>query len=158
MKDRTNRIVLTLLIVSVIFGGIAWRTAPSAAAPSLIPTPLTIPQGAATGITYVTFKATGAITADAGGPALNLPSYSRLDVQYVIDQTIVGTAANTTTLTLQYSNDGANWVNGAALATANVADGTDMNEYPNVGRYTRVYQDVSNTNPITITVLAVAKP
>lgn len=158
MKDRTNRIVLTLLIVGLLFGGVAWRASPSTAAPSLIPTPLTIPVGAASSITYVTLKSTGSITADAGGPAQNLPSYSRLDIQYVIDQTVIGTAANTTTLTLQYSNDGANWVNGAALVTANAADASDMNEYPNVGRYTRIYQDVSNTNPITITVLAVAKP
>lgn len=125
------------------------------ATPLAAPTSVTsVQQGTASAPANVTFKAQTVMTADAGGPAQSLAAYSLLDVQYVIDETLV----NTTTLTLQFSNDGANWVNGPALVTGETADGTGLNQYANFGRYSRVYIDVSNTNPITVTVLGVAKP
>ena len=76
-----------------------------------------------------------------------------LDIQWIIDQ---GTT-NTATLKLQYSNDNSNWSDGPALVTNNVADADGMVQASNLGRYTRVYATLGNTNTITLTVKAVAK-
>ena len=67
------------------------------------------------------------------------------------------TPVNTTTLKIQYSNDGANWADGATIVSNNAADATDMVQLNNYGRYTRVYATLSGSDPVTITVLAVAK-
>jgi len=79
-----------------------------------------------------------------------------MDLQWGIDQTLL-TTMNTTTLKLQFSNDGVNWIDGASFVSANVADANDMQQYAIFGRYARVYADVSNTNPLTLTVIGVAK-
>lgn len=160
MKDRTNRILAALLICAVLASGVFSRSGASAA-PNLAPTAVpNIHASAASGVAVGQsfFSGAAAITQDTNGPIISLPSYSLLDIQTTIDQTVIGTAANTTTLTLQFSNDGANWTSGPALATSNTADATDLNQFANFGRYTRVNANVSNTQPITITVLAVAKP
>lgn len=160
MKDRTNRLIAALIVALILIGAVAAR-GPLYAAPDLAPTAVAnIHASAATGVAVAQsfFSGTSSITADTNGPIISLPSYSLLDIQYNIDQTVLASGANTTTLTLQYSNDGANWTNGPALATANVIDASVLNQYANFGRYTRVNADVSNTHPITITVLAVAKP
>lgn len=157
--NRTNRILAALLLCAIVVAGALQRSG-AQAAPNLAPTAVaSIHASAADGVAYFTLvSGSTARTADTNGPVISAPSYSLLDVQTTFDQTLVGTAANTTTLTLQYSNDGANWTNGPALATSNVADSTDLNQFANFGRYTRVNINVTNTNPVTITVLAVAKP
>lgn len=160
MKDRIDRLLLASLIVAVLIGGALARS-PVQAAPNLAPTAVAnIHASAATGVATELsfFNGSSSITADTNGPVISLPSYSLLDIQYNIDQTVLASGANTTTLTLQYSNDGANWTNGPALVTSNVADASVLSQQANFGRYTRVNADVSNTHPITITVLAVAKP
>ncbi len=60
-------------------------------------------------------------------------------------------------MTLQYSNDNTNWSDGPAIVAANVADADGMVQASNLGRYSRVYATLGNTNTITITVKAVAK-
>ncbi len=124
------------------------------AAPNAAPTPL------AAGLTIqgmgkapVNFFVTRVITQDVAGPPFNLSLYEVLDVQHLIDQTDV----NTTTLKLQFSNDGHNWVDGVNLVTDNTADADALSQYNNFGLYTRVYADVSNTNPVTVSAIAVAK-
>lgn len=97
------------------------------------------------------------LTEDAGSVAAVVKPYQRTDIQYIFDQTIVAAAANTTTVKLQFSNDGVNWEDGATIATSNAADGAALSQQNVFGKYARVYADVSNTNPVTLTVIGVMK-
>ena len=122
------------------------------AAPGAAPTPvaniLTSNQAA-----YFRFQPATAIAADTNTGSVNLSQFNSVDLQYIIDQ---GTT-NTTTLTIQWSNDGSNWVNGPALVSNNAADASDITRIPAFGRFARINQDVTNSNPITITLLGLAK-
>lgn len=76
------------------------------------------------------------------------------DIQYVIDQ---ATATNTLTLTLQYSNDAANFTSGPDLVGANSADADSLAQYAVFGQYACIYATVANTNPVTVTVIGLGK-
>jgi len=78
-----------------------------------------------------------------------------LDIQHVIDQT----AGNGVTVTLQYSNDGSNWFNGVTIITNNTADANDGNQYNNFFYRTRLRAvvDASDTDPVTLTISALAR-
>jgi len=120
-----------------------------------VPTPISAQAGSGTtGYLVVTFASASAKTADGGSSAFQLPGYDSLDIQYVVDQGTV----NTTTIKLQYSNDNSNWSDGPNIVAANAADADSMVQAANMGRYTRVYFDVTNSNAVTWTVIAVAKP
>jgi len=101
----------------------------------------------------VYFWTTDVITASAASEEYKLMNYEALDLHYVIDQGVV----NTTTIKLQYSNDGSNWADGAAIVSANAADANEIVQHYNVGAYTRLYATLTNSNAITITVIALAK-
>lgn len=126
------------------------------AAPSFAPTPVAAVQRSPAPEFPLFFNAK-VLTADTRSDCFEVPDYSIVDLQYIVDQTIVAAAANTTTLTLQWSNDNANYVNGLAVATNNVTDTSDLQQFQLFGRHTCVYADVSNTNPVTITALGVVK-
>lgn len=149
--------VLAVLAIAILF--IAALTlsvqAPTEvmAAPAAAPTPVSV--SAADGSPEVlTFADAVVMTAD-GVVGSELPVYAvqRLDLQHIVDQTV----ANGTTVTLQYSNDGVNWVNGPTVATVVSTDLNDMQQYATFGRYNRFLADVTNSNPITITLIAVGK-
>ena len=125
------------------------------AAPSAAPTPVSI-NHAGTFADVPTFFATQVVTADGGSSVQNIQNHQVVDLQWLLDQTLL-TTVNTATLKLQFSNDGSNWVDGATFVTNNAADAGDMQQYAIFGRYARVYADVSNTNPLTLTVIGVAK-
>lgn len=136
-----------LLFMLSLVGG------PVQAAPPAAPTPVAnIP--APDSWQVVSFQSLITVTADRGGNALQLPGFDYADIQYVIDQ---GSTTNTITLTVQYSNDNANWVSGEALVSGNAADATDITRVPLFGRYTRIYQDVTNSTDVTVTVLGLVK-
>jgi len=101
----------------------------------------------------VYFWTTEAITTSGASQEWKLANYEALDLHYVIDQGTV----NTATLKLQYSNDGSNWADGADVVAANAADANEMVQHYNVGAYTRLYATVSNANPVTVTVIGLAK-
>lgn len=125
------------------------------AAPSAAPTPVSINHSGSFADVPV-FYSTQVLTADGGSNAQNIQNHQVMDLQWGIDQTLL-TTVNTTTLKIQFSNDGVNWIDGASFVSANTADANDMQQYAIFGRYARVYADVSNTNPITLTVIGVAK-
>lgn len=50
-----------------------------------------------------------------------------------------------------------NTKHGATIVSANAADADALAQFAVYGRYTNVYADVTNTNPVTITVIGVAK-
>ena len=126
------------------------------AAPSFAPTPVAAVQRAANP-EFPAFFTNKVLTADTRSSCFEVPDYAVVDLQYIVDQTLVDLAANTTTLTLQWSNDNINFVNGLAVATNNVTDTNDLQQFQLFGRHACVYADVTNTNPVTVTALGVVK-
>ena len=118
-----------------------------------IPTPVfTSPLAGATART-ATFWDTDVLIATGGSAVVDVGNFNRADIMWSID---VGTV-NTTTYKLQFSNDATHWTDGVAVASAVVADVTNLAQFYVFGRYARVYATVSNTNPLTTTVIAVLK-
>jgi len=144
-------VVAGLLMVLACMSVLSNAT-PSAAAPEAAPTPLSNPVHSEDAIN-VQWASAKVISSDTYLDAKQLINYETLDLSYTVDVASV----NTTTLTIQFSNDGDNWDDGIAIASAVVADATDLQQINNFGRYTRFKVDVTNDNPITWTVLAVAK-
>jgi hypothetical protein len=128
------------------------------AAPAAIPTPVIVGfSGDNTEIK--TFWSAQRLIADGGSAVFEMPQAEALDIQYTIDQTVVVATSetNTTTLKLQFSNDGTNWTDGVNVVASNATDVTNLLQFNNFGRYTRVFADVTNVNPVTFTVIAVAR-
>jgi len=124
---------------------------PALAAPQAIPTPVSVTPG--NGAPQVaTFWRAAPLTASGAGTEAIIAG-EKVDLQWVIDQT----AVNTVTLKLQFSNDSATWVDGATFVTNNAADAGDMQQYAVFGRYLRAYATVTNSNPVTVTVIGVVK-
>jgi len=127
------------------------------AAPPAAPTPIANIPGDSDNSLYVTFQSALSMSADTNTTGRLVQGYEYLDLQTTVDQTVVGTENNTTTITIQFSNDGSNWDNGPAILSSNAADTTDMTRVQLFGRYVRFNQDVTLGNPITITLLGLAK-
>ena len=148
-----------VLVVALIVGGIPLWASPAAipaAGPLAIPTPLAVANFPATSArlakTATLWNGT-ALTASGASPAIDIAGYGLADVQVVID---VGTV-NTTTVKLQFSNNNSNWVDGVAIASAITADTNTLAQYVLFGRYVRAYATLTNSNPITMTVIGLAK-
>lgn len=150
-----NKVILTIagalvvfaLVLTAIAGGPTAQAGPLAA-----PTPV-VTGYSAKAPTELTWWSGTAVTADGGSTALVVSQWQATDIQYVIDMADV----NTTTLKLQFSNDGANWTDGATIASAIAEDGAVLSQQAVFGKFARVYADVSNTNPVTLTVLGILK-
>lgn len=99
------------------------------------------------------FWVTEVLTQSGASEEYKLMNYEALDLHYIID---VGTV-NTTTIKLQYSNDGTNWADGANVVANVNSDKNVIDQFYNVGAYTRLYATLTNNNPITITVIGLAK-
>lgn len=144
--------LLALLVLS--FGGPQTMTA----APAAIPTPVSITHPSAVAPEFPLFFNAAPLTADTRSSCFEVPEYSVMDVQYLIDQpTVTNTQNNTITLKLQFSNDLTTFTDGAAVASANTADGSDLVQLAIFGRYTCIYADVINTTTVTATVIGVVK-
>lgn len=156
---RARQTIFAAVAVAVmLFAALALSmTGPAnvTAAPAAAPTPVSV-NHAGTFADVTNFYVTSVVTADGNGSVQNVQNHQIMDLQWVIDQTLL-TTMNTTTLKLQFSNDGANWIDGPSFVSANVADANDMQQYAVFGRYARVNADVSNTNPLTLTIIGVAK-
>ena len=126
------------------------------AAPSLAPTPVAAVQRSPAP-EFPTFFNAKVLTADTRSSCFEVPDYAVIDLQYLIDQTLVESAANTTTLTLQFSNDLVTYVDGLNAVASNADDASGMVQLQLFGRHTCVYANVSNTLPVTITVNGVVK-
>ncbi len=154
-KDRVLAAVFGGLVIAlVVIGSIVGI---GQAAPPAAPTPVSGYNTAAGASLNVTFQGATALTADTNTSGSQLPAYGWLDIQSTIDQTVIGVVPNTTTITIQFSNDNSNWVSGPVIVNANTADASDLTRVPLFGRYVRFNQDVANTNPITITLIGLAK-
>jgi hypothetical protein len=127
------------------------------AAPSAAPTPVSNLDRGGLAAKTITLWSAQVMTADGNSSVQNILTHDAVDLQWKIDQTLKDAVMNTTTLKLQYSVDGTNWVDGASFVSANVADVGDLQQYALFGQFLRVNADVANTNPVTITVIGVAK-
>ncbi len=146
-------VLLALMLVPL---GTANATIPQ---PLAIPTPVSAPahSTAPNAPEFPLFFNAAPLTADTRSSCFEVPEYSIIDLQWLIDQTLVNSTANTTTLKLQYTNDGVNFVDGASFVSSNAADAGDMQQYNLFGRYTCIYADVSNTQTLTVTVVGTVK-
>ena len=106
-------------------------------------------------VTLLDTEAFIADNTDTNGIQLYTAEYC--NAQYIIDQTIIAQAANTTTLTAQWSMDNSTWSAGPAIVTANAADADGLVQIPMLGRYIGFDVNVTNTNPITIGIKAICK-
>jgi hypothetical protein len=140
-------VLLLVLFVSPV-------SMPATAAPVAAPTPVAaVDRGAALPNVFTWFAGNSSIAADNTSACQDLSNYDTVDLYYKIDQGTV----NTTTLTLKFGNKETELVSGINIVAANVADANDMQQFQVFGKYMCVYADVGNTNPITITVNALAK-
>ena len=138
---------LMLVMVSLMLVGGGVQAAPPAA-PTPIANVVVAPEGR-----VFNFQTATALTADTNTTGRSVLDFNTLDIQTTIDH---GTL-NTTTVTIQWSNDNSNWHDGPALVSANAADASDITRVPVFGRYARVKQDLTNSNSITITLIAVGR-
>lgn len=104
-----------------------------------------------------TFYNRQVITSDTRA-CFDLKDYETLDYQYQVD----ATAGNATTVTLQQTNIDPtagpfNSANVIATVPATPADADVMSQAALFGRWNCLFVDVTNSNPITFTVVGVAK-
>jgi hypothetical protein len=145
---------LSFLAILIALAGVWTAGTPTQAAPPAAPTPLAnFLQSAVSPAHPFSFQTTTALAADTNTAGVDVLPLGAVDIQYIVDQ---GTT-NTLTMTVQYSNDNTNWASGLALVSSNTADGTDITRVPVMGRWMRINQDLTNTNTITITLLAVGR-
>lgn len=151
-KAFVGMLAVMVILVLALFGAMA--STPSALAGALAaPTPVGSINNSIRPASEVTWMSEVVLTADAGSAAQIVRDWSYADVQYVIDQT----DTNTVTLKLQFSNDAVNWTDGATLVADNAADASTLAQVALFGKWARVYADVTNTNPVTVSVNAILK-
>ena len=155
---RKNSLVMAgafalVLVAALIFSMSSVSPDTAMAAPAPAPTPVSATDSGGNNA-VVTFWSGEALTATGASSVQNVMDFERVDLQTTIDQ---GTTPNTVTLKLQFSNDGTNWIDGATVVTANVADAGAMQQYALFGRYARLYATAGNSESVTVTAIGVAK-
>ena len=155
---RKNSLVMAgafalVLVAALIFSMSSVAPDTAMAAPAPAPTPVSVSDSGGNNA-LVTFWSGEALTATGASSVQNVMDFERVDLQTTIDQ---GTTPNTITLKLQFSNDNTNWVDGATVVTANVADAGAMQQYAVFGRYARLYATAGNSESVTVTAIGVAK-
>ena len=155
---RKNSLVMAgafalVLVAALIFSMSSVTPDTAMAAPMPAPTPVSATDSGGNNA-VVTFWSGEALTATGASSVQNVMDFERVDLQTTIDQ---GTTHNTVTLKLQFSNDGTNWIDGATVVTANVADAGAMQQYALFGRYARLYATAGNSESVTVTAIGVAK-
>jgi hypothetical protein len=154
--------VAVILLLSLGLAGIFNVQTPAMAAPMAAPTPAGIARAVEVPSQGTLWDAKR-LTADTRSNCINTSRYEKMDLIYTIDQTIVAGAANTTTLTLHFTNRtpgaaGTTYAVGAALVTANNADvAATLLQVPVFGAWTCVYADVTTALPLTVTLDALLK-
>jgi len=154
-----NKILALLIVAFLLVGALLWGMNTAQAAqpgPLAAPTPVCVSAAAAAAGEAVFFS-TSVLTDDTYSARVPVAAFQRTDIQHVLDQTVIAAAANTTTLTIQFSNDGVNWTDGAALVSSNSADAALLQQVNVFGKYARVKADLTNNNPLTVTVIGVLK-
>ncbi len=151
MRKTIPVLVLAMLVLTLMFGALTGGGGVTAA-PLAAPTPVSVthPQTIAPEL-FTLMNA--AITADTRGTCVPMGAYNVADIEYTLDQS----TTNTVTLTLQHTNGGVVFADGATVVSNNAADANSMIQAPLYGRLSCLYADVSNTNTLTVTVTAWVK-
>jgi len=153
-KNIFTSVIIGLLLLTVLHFVLAVPTSDVSAAPPAAPTPIAnIPSSDSS--LNITFQSALSLQTSVNTSGRLVGNYEYVDVQYIAAQD----AGNALTITIQYSNDNSNWVDGAVLANfaSTTADRTDITRFPLFGRYVRFAQTINNANPVTITILGLAK-
>lgn len=145
-------VIAPLALAALVLAAVAGGSGGALAAPEAAPTPVSVSVGAAAPDLFTAYTA-AAIAADERSGCVDVSKFQRADVQYLVD---VGTV-NTTTVTMQFTNDKVTYVDGLAVASAIVADGSALQQYPVFGKFMCFYVNVTGTDPITWSVSAVLK-
>ena len=149
--------IASLLLLATLFALIALTPVQAAnPGPLAAPTPVAAVQRSA-GPEFPVFWANRVLTASERSSCFEVPDYAVVDLHTIVDQTPVAGAPNTTTIKLQFSNDNASFVDGVTAVNANAADAADLQQFQLFGRWACVYATVSNSNPVTVTVMGVVK-
>ncbi len=106
---------------------------------------------------YFDLMDTRTVAADTHTDVMDISAQEWCDFQYKVDQAIDDADVNTTTLTVEYSNDKVAWIDGPALVSNNAADASDITRLPVFGRYAQIELDVTNTATPTWSISAVCK-
>jgi hypothetical protein len=158
-KTRTHlalQITLALFFILLVWAILV--TSPNdhaGAAPPAGPTPIANLVQSDSALN-VTFYGPLSITANTNTSGMQLGNYELLDLQYLVVMTT--TPPNTSGITIQFSNENTNWVSGPQISGAMVAASNgDLQRLGNFGRYTRFAITQTNTAPITVTIIGLAK-
>ena len=142
-----------LTVIMALMGYLGLNGQQVEAAPALYVTPIANMNQSADSA-YIPFRSVLQYTADGDTAMMSVGAYEWCDVQYIVDTTTL----NTTTVTSQFSmNNDTNYVTGPVLANAIVADGTNIVRIPVGARYMSFDVNLSNSNPITFTILGLCK-
>lgn len=152
MKINTKAAIFlaSLIIITLL----ALPTLPTVASPPAAPTPISNVVSHPDKARRRTVYANTAIAADTNTTSFCFgEEYEVVDYAVLIDH---GTT-NTTSVIIQFSNDGTNWDVGPTLVSASAADIYDISKIQLFGACQRFNLDVVNTNTITIGVIALPK-
>jgi hypothetical protein len=148
---------LALLLAStLLFALVSIMTpggVPANAAPQAAPTPVSVNRGDTNWLLRTMFDG-AVLTADRRSGCVETASQDLADIQFTIEQ---GADINTTTLTLQHTNDAETFVDGVDVTAQNITNSTVMTQMQLFGWQTCILANVTNTNPVTITVKALFK-
>jgi hypothetical protein len=149
-KQPVFAVLIAVLLFAALLSAISGGGA--AAAPAFAPTPVSVSQPVGLQPELYTLFPTAVITADTPGTCRELGRFAVADVQVVIDMS----DTNTTTGYLQFTNDRVAFINGTNVVST-AEDITDMVQTPLFGRYACWWTDVTNEEPVTVTVSAWVK-
>jgi hypothetical protein len=155
MKTFRVLVVLAALLGALLFGVMIGGTGP-APAQALSVTPvanLTYSPDR----NYFEIYANKTVATDTHSIPVDISAQEWCDVEYAVTQEIDGADVNTTTVTIEYSNDKTNWIDGPALVSNNAATAADMTRVPVFGRFMQFEMDVTNTATPTWTINANCK-
>jgi hypothetical protein len=150
---RNNNLAMVIVIcIAVVFVTVigANLLGEVQAAPAAQVTPVAS-AGYPNGASFVAsaIENTTVITLDTGGSRHKLGDAAVLGLHLTVD--MHPTLVNTITVRFQHYNEvGQTWVTGQSVSAIS-ADSNTFAQYTNQGMWTRLYFDVTNTNPVTIT-------
>lgn len=151
---RKYGLMITIIIALVALASLNLVMAPQAPpVQAAVITP--VAQTGRDGSRLATFFDVRAITADTR-VCFDLADFEIMDLQYQVD----ATDANTTTVKVQQTNidpTSGPFNDGVTVATVVSTDANTMLQTGLFGRWNCVYADVTNTNPVTLTIIGVAK-
>lgn len=136
--------LLSVIVLALLAIVIAWQLLP-------------VTQGSAATqdeIVEFQFWRTQGLIADGCSSAVNARINTKVQPSLIVTMPTV----NTTTFSLQHSNDGVFWHDGADIGSDIVTDTSTLTEVTNLGVFTRLCADVATADRFTVTSRGLFKP